>query len=66
MRSRPETFAAYADECDRRAQAVSAARLRELFRDLAFQWRSLAFTARSLAAEEGEREAFIKSGLHIP
>jgi len=65
MRSKPETFAAYADECDRKALGVTDGRLKGLFRDLAFQWRSLAYTARSLAADERERNHFYKVGVHI-
>jgi hypothetical protein len=64
-RSDPETFVAYADECERRAQAVADRRLKELFRDLAIQWRSLATTVRLLRADERERESFF-NGSHIP
>jgi len=66
MRSRPETFAAYANECDRKALAASDRGLKELFRDMAIQWRELASTVRSLKAEESERERFYKAGGHIP
>jgi hypothetical protein len=66
MRSKPETFAAYADECDRKALGVTDRGLKKLFRDLAFQWRELAYIGRSLKAEKREHERFFKGGLHIP
>jgi len=66
MRSRPEIFAAHADECDRKAQSVTDRALKALFRDLAVQWRELAEIVRSLKSEEQEREVFFRSVSHIP
>ena len=58
MRSKAETFAAYAVKCDRKAQAATNGRLKELFADLAFQWRDLAAKTRLLEADQKERETF--------
>ena len=58
MRSKAETFAAYAVKCDRKAQAATNRRLKELFADLAFQWRDLAAKTRLLEADQKERETF--------
>ncbi len=60
MRSKAETFAAYAVKCDRKAQAATNRRLKELFADLAFQWRDLAATTRLLEADQKERENFFR------
>jgi len=65
MRSKPETLAAYAGECDRRAEAAPDRQLKELFRDLALQWRELAATAASLAADAEAREDFYNRSPHI-
>lgn len=64
MRDRAETFAAYADECDRRAKALADSHLKRLFQDLAVQWRQLASTVRLLESDERDREAFFRSGPH--
>lgn len=65
MRSKPETFAAYAGECDRRAEAAPDRQLKELFRDLALQWRELAATAALLDADAKARKEFYKHSHHI-
>jgi hypothetical protein len=65
MRSKPETFAAHARECELRAEAASDRQLRDLFRDLASQWRGLAATAASLAADAEAREDFYNCNPHI-
>jgi hypothetical protein len=51
MPGNPETFLANADECDRRADTVRNGRLRELFRQMARQWRELARLNRSIEAD---------------
>jgi hypothetical protein len=51
MQSKPETFMARADECDRRSDAATDSQIKERFRDLAFQWRALAAKARALEAD---------------
>lgn len=58
MRSKPETFTAYADECDRRADATRDGRLKKLFGDLASQWRELAATTALLEADAKASEDF--------
>ena len=58
MRSKAETFAAYAVKCDRKAKGATNRRLKELFADLAFQWRDLAAKTRLLEADQKERENF--------
>jgi hypothetical protein len=66
MRSKAQTFVAYADECDRRAQAVTDGRLKDLFRDLAFQWRELAATVRLLEVDAKVSENFFKGSRAAP
>jgi len=63
MRSKAETFAAYAVKCDRKAQAATNRRLKELFADFAFQWRDLTDTTRLLEADQKERENSISGQL---
>jgi hypothetical protein len=60
MQSRPEIFTAYADKCDRRADAATDRRTKKLFRDLAFQWRAFAATTRALEANSKAMEDFFK------
>jgi hypothetical protein len=59
MQSRPETFIVHADECDRRADAATDGRIKELFRDLSFQWRDLAATARALESDSKAMDDFV-------
>jgi hypothetical protein len=66
MRSKSETFEAYAEECARRAAAVNDRQLKALFSDLALQWRELAATTRMLQADAKAREKFFKRGGKIP
>jgi hypothetical protein len=58
MRSKPETFAIYAEKCMWRAAAVDGRRLKSLFVDLAYQWRELAVTVQLLDADAKERDDF--------
>jgi hypothetical protein len=66
MRSKPETFEAYADECERRAEALDDRRLKWLFSDLAFQWRELAATARLLKADSEATADLFQRMPHLP
>jgi hypothetical protein len=62
MRSKSETFEAYAEECARRAAAVKDHQLKRLFSDLALQWRELAATTLMLQADSRARDNFFKRG----
>ncbi len=56
MRSKLEIRKAHAERCTQMAIAVHYRRVKSLFLDLAYQWRELADTARSLGVDAKARE----------
>ena len=61
MQSKSLLFQAYARECENKAEAVQDLALKNLYRDLASQWRELGGIARNLSLDKQKAQQFYET-----